>query len=235
VSRRELETRERNLEVAEADLRIAEKNRGATTLLAPFDGRVSRKHVERFQNVQPRQPIFLLQDTTRLEITVSLPEADLVRLERVMDLGALSRRLNPVVAVSSLPTDASFPARLTEIATAADPTTRTFEARLAFEAPPDLLLLPGMTAQVRIGAGLAERGSGFPIPARAAVIDANRAASVWKVDPKTMEVHKVAVELGAMAGDSVAVTRGLQRGDVIAVTGASQLRDGMRVRPLETR
>jgi RND family efflux transporter MFP subunit len=233
VSQRDFETRKRNWEVAEANLRIVQKNRADTNLRAPFSGRVARKYVERFQNVLPRQPIVLMQDSSHLEIDVAVPEADLLRIGRRVDVQTLTERLHPVVAISSLPPDTVFPARLQELATSADPATRTFEATFAFNAPSEQLILPGMTALVRVSADVSERGSVVAIPANATVIEATGAAAVWKVNPESMEVHKVAVELAELSGGSVVVTGGLEVGDLIAVSGMSQLREGMQVRKLE--
>jgi RND family efflux transporter MFP subunit len=234
VSQRDFESRKRNWEVAEANLRIVEKNLADTSLRAPFAGRVARKYVERFQNVQAKEPVLLLQDDLHLEIDVSLPEAALLRIGRSIDLRTLNSLLKPVVAISSLPPDTTFPARLQELATAADPTTRTFEATFAFDSPSEVLILPGMTALVRMSATIDELGATVAIPASSTVIDASGASSVWRVDRDTMEVHRVAVELGELSGVSVAVERGLERGDLIAASGANQLREGMRVRSSET-
>ena len=233
VSQRDFESRKRNWEVAEANLRIVEKNLADTNLLAPFAGRVARKYVERFQNVQAKEPVLLLQDDQHLEIDVSLPEAALLRIGRSVDLQTLNSLLKPVVAISSLPPDTTFPARLQELATAADPTTRTFEATFAFDSPPEVLILPGMTALVRTSATIDVLGAGVAIPASSTVIDASGGSSVWRVDRDTMEVHRVAVELGELSGDSVIVKRGLEPGDLIAASGANQLREGMQVRSSE--
>jgi len=230
VSQRDFETRKRNWEVAEANLRIEEKNLADTTLRAPFAGRVARTYVERFQNVQAQEPVLLLQDDQHLEIDVSLPEAALLQIGRSVDLRTLNDLLNPVVAISSLPPTTTFPARLQELATAADPTTRTFEATFAFDAPSEVLILPGMTALVRMNATIDELGAGIAVPASSSVIDANGASSVWRVDRDTMQVHRVDVELGELSGDSVVVERGLEPGDLIAASGANQLREGMQVR-----
>lgn len=234
VSQRDFETRKRNWEVAEANLRIEEKNLADTALRAPFAGRVARTNVERFQNVQAKEPVLLLQDDRHLEIDVSLPEAALLRVGRSLDLQTLNNMLTPVVAISSLPPGTSFPARLTELATAADPTTRTFEATFAFAAPSDVLILPGMTALVRMSAPIGEVGAGVAIPANSTAIDPDGTATVWRVDRDTMQVHRVAVGLGELSGDSVVVERGLERGDLIAASGVNQLQEGMQVRPSET-
>lgn len=236
VSERDFETRKRNWEVAEANLRIAQKDLDDTRLLAPFRGVVARKHVERFQNVQAQEHVLLLQDSTSLEIDVSLPEADVLRLGRGSVAREVTDQLKPEVTVSSIP-GRTFPARLTEVATAADPATRTFKATFSFESSEENLILPGMTSALRMAANFedtADGKDGFIVPATAAVIDESGRAFVWKVDPGTMVVRKVVVELGTLSGDSIEVRGGLEAGDLIATTGANQLREGMEVRRLES-
>jgi multidrug efflux pump subunit AcrA (membrane-fusion protein) len=53
---------------------------------------------------------------------------------------------------------------------------------------------------------------------------------VWKVDPQTMTVSKVSVEVGSLMGDRIEILKGLQNGDQIAISGVHHLREGMQVR-----
>ena len=57
-------------------------------------------------------------------------------------------------AIVSGPYSETVAARLKEIATAADPTTRTYAVTLAFDVPESFIVLPGMTAKaiVRVAA-----------------------------------------------------------------------------------
>ena len=57
-------------------------------------------------------------------------------------------------------------------------------------------------------------------------------AMVWKLDPNTMTVSSVPVQLGAPAGDQIRVLSGLQAGDRIATSGVHNLREGMQVSEL---
>ncbi|MEE8524862.1 MAG: efflux RND transporter periplasmic adaptor subunit [Thermoanaerobaculia bacterium] len=236
VSRRDFEMRQRNFEVAKSQIDIAEKALEDTVLRAPFSGRVARKLVDEFQNVQAKQAIVLLQDTSALEIAVDLPEADLVRSThgaRVADLAAAAGRLAvaPTVSLASAP-GSSFPATFKELATSADPSTRTFEATFAFTAPDDVLILPGMTARVTLAPAV-RAAAGIKIPSGAAMADDSGAAYVWKVNPSSMEVRRAAVALGELSGAEVAITSGLEHGDQIAVSGVHHLREGMQVRRFE--
>jgi len=46
-------------------------------------------------------------------------------------------------------------------------------------------------------------------------------------------VHGREVELGQTTGDQIEILSGLEDGDAIAVLGASNLEEGMKVRPLD--
>ena len=230
VSERDFQGRERNYEVAQARLKIAEKALADTRLTAPFYGRVARKLVDDFQNVQAKQAVLLLQDQSRLEIKVDVPEADLA-LGRPED----KNQLEPLVTVTAFP-GRSFQGRVSEIATAADPVTRTFEATLAFETDDDVSVLPGMTAQVSLSLSQSAGDSpGYAIPSRCVATGDDGGAYVWKVDPETLRVSRAAVEVGELTGADLIVRSGLSEGDLIAVSGVHHLREGMQARRLEDR
>ena len=113
------------------------------------------------------------------------------------------------------------------VATTADPDTRTFQVTLIFDPPDDVSILPGMTARAR---ARVVNGAGIRIPVAAVTSNARYQAIVWKVDPASMTVSPVPVEMGDMQGDAVDIRSGLQGGDVIAVSGLDYLQDGMQVR-----
>jgi multidrug efflux pump subunit AcrA (membrane-fusion protein) len=73
-------------------------------------------------------------------------------------------------------------------------------------------------------------GEGIRVPVSAVVSNAQYQAIVWKVDPATMTVTPVRVEMGDMQGDEVAIISGLKDGDEIAVSGLDYLQEGMQVR-----
>lgn len=228
---RELELRERNLAVLQAELATARKAVEDAVLRAPFDGVVARRLVEDYANVQAKQPVLILQDDSALEIRVAVPERDFAQLTPGLSLEERTRRARPRVVVSSLP-DRSFPARVTEFSTTADPDTRTYDAVFEFDNPPDLSVLPGMTGKVVL-TGPAAGGGALRIPARAVVADAAGEPHVWILDPESGTVAMRPVSVGPLSGDSIEVTSGLEPGDTIAVSGLQQLRNGLPVRPLE--
>lgn len=225
VSLQQLEIAQRAYEVADANLRTAEKAVQDTRLTAPFAGVVATKLVENFQTIQPQQPILKLQDTSGLEIVVDFPESDWDGARSGLTGSDVAAR----VVVSAFP-GRSFPARVKEIATAADPVTRTFAATFSFPAPDDVSVLPGMTAKLVLPAGEGEGGArDVEIPARAVAADAEGNACVWRLDPATMTVHRVYVQVGAMEGEVITILGGLVSGDQVVVSGLLNLREGLKV------
>jgi RND family efflux transporter MFP subunit len=231
--KQQLDVAERNYDVMEARAATARKALEDAVLRAPFAGEVARKLVDDFANIKAKDPILILQDNSHLEIVIDVAEADYVHLQPGLDNAARTARGKPRVIVSSIP-DREFPARIKELAGAADPTTRTYAATLAFENPPDVNILPGMTAKVRIGGpGTQTALESIWIPARAARTDDTGEAFVWVVDATSMKVQRTPVTLGELSGDLVQVTAGLEGGQQIATSGVHHLREGMQVHRLE--
>jgi multidrug efflux system membrane fusion protein len=229
VSDQDLNDAQAQVDVAAAEVKIKQKGVDDTVLRAPFDGVMSRKLVEDFANVRAKQPVLVFEDPRTMEIKVSVPERDLAgRRDAEQTPDQITKRLQPKVIVTSMPGKV-YPARVKELATTADPTTRTFEATFLFDPDRDVSVLPGMTAKVILeSAGDASSGE-LVIPARAAVSDEKGDAAVWIV-AQDGTVSMRSVTLGALRGEDAIVTAGLSAGDVIATSGMTLLRPGVKVR-----
>ncbi len=229
ISRETIDTHQRAVDVSKASLAISRKAVEDTKLRAPFSGRMARKLVEDFQNVQAKEPVLILQDTSTLEIEINVPERDVAQAPINRENQAVQNRTQPKVIVSALP-DRKFPAWIKEFAATADPVTRTFSAKLNFKNPGDVNILPGMTARVQITVN-PERA--WSVPVSATLADDSGNPFVWKMDPDSLAVRRAAVELGDLFEDRVRITAGLEEGDMVVISGVNALRDGMVVRILE--
>ena len=147
VTRQDLDLARRNLEVTQASLRTAEKALSDAELKAPFAGVVAQKLVNDFANVQAKQAVLVLEDDSSLEIDVNVPEQDWARARPNVSVEERSARAQPRVVIPAIP-DRSFPAKLKELDTTADPVTRTFQVTFAFDNPTDVVIRPGMTGRV---------------------------------------------------------------------------------------
>ncbi len=229
ISLRDLEVVRRQFEVAEANLRQAEKAVDDTRLYAPFDGKIASRLVESQENVTAKQPILVFHDDSSLEIRASFPESDFLRIRDLGTVEEMTRRLEPRVEISAAGSG-SIDAWVKELRSTADPVTRTYDVTLGFKPPAGRSITSGMTARVVIAMQGAE--GTLLVPAAAVVADAESRSLVWIYDEAAGVVNAREVVIGMMTGDEIEILSGLEDGDTIAILGASNLTEGMKVRPL---
>lgn len=232
ISKTDYDQIKAQLKTTQSNLNKAKKALEEATLIAPFAGQVAKKLVDDFANIQAKQAILVLQDSNSLEIVINVPEVDWVRAKPGINLEEHTRLLRPQVELSSMP-GRRFDATIKEVSTTADPATRTYSATLAFPAPTDITVLPGMTAKCIIHVPDEIEAQNNEIPSKAVVSDPDGNAFVWRIDPENMSVSKATIKLGELSGSNVKILQGLNSGDQIAVSGVHQLMDGMQVTRFE--
>ncbi len=223
ISRTDFDRMESEFKSAGAALRQAKQDLAYTELRAPFDGRLAKRHIERFEEVQAKQPVFSVRGTKTLEFIIDVPE-DLIK---PIDLDADV----PVYAAFGAGLEERFPLNFKEVATRADPDTQTFETRFTMPAPEGLTLLPGMTATVIADMRqFVDDDQAFFLPATAIAADSALAPFVWVVDQEAGTVRKQPVKLGRLLGTEIAVTGDITPGQHVVTAGTGYLQEGMRVR-----
>jgi len=181
--------------------------------------------VEQGQNLRAKEPVVQFQDVDEVDIVVDVPES-------VMVADLRSAKIAQVVATFSTAPGRQFPVRIKEMAQAADPVTQTFQVRVTMKSPPDLNLLPGMTATVVLTSLRAgSRDNRILVPISAVLKDGTGEQVAWVVGPD-QTVSRRPVKLGEATGGKIAITEGLRPGDRIAVAGVTFLREGMKVKDL---
>lgn len=232
ISGTEFDRLEANYRTSEASLETARQDLAYAQLKAPFGGRVAKRHVERFEEVDVKQTVFTLQDVETLQVKIDLPES-LVRSLREKAEGDAA-----VPAFAAFEGQAGPPLPLTfaEVSTRADPKTQTFEVTFNLPQPKDFVVLPGMTATVTadLSSRLAQAQASHWVPVSAVVADSELGSRVWMLDPQTMTVRSVGVAAGQMQGDRVEILSGLAGGEEIVSVGASYLAEGMQVTRMTT-
>jgi multidrug efflux system membrane fusion protein len=212
------------LAAAEAALQEARVALRDTALVAPIDADVLKKNAEPGTYLGPGMPAFILGDVRTVKVVLGLPD---VALQGV--------KLGDAVAVTSdaLP-GRTFTARVSRIASQADPATRNFDVEV--EIPnPDRLWKPGMIASVEVGSG--DPQAAVPLlPLTAFVAGAGGKDSfgvlVVEGDGASAHAKRRDVDLGDVVGNRVAVVRGLAAGERVVTVGASMVIDGERVEVL---
>jgi RND family efflux transporter MFP subunit len=238
IARAEFDSARRTFEVAEAEFRTAEKALNDTRLIAPFKGRVAHRFVRNFQNVSAGELVILLQDVSTLEIDIQLPENMMSLGGRSMTAAEARELIEAKAEFAALPGE-FFDLKLKSFATRANPTSRTFLVSFTCEPPEDRNLLPGMTSTVFVRLrGVTDNTDSqdpvFLVPVNA-VAKVDGQSVVWRLDPKTMTVSRVAIDIIGPTGGSMEVTsKDLQPGDELVSSGVRFLAEGMTVRRFET-
>ncbi|WP_315831583.1 efflux RND transporter periplasmic adaptor subunit [Bradyrhizobium prioriisuperbiae] len=208
-----LDTTQAQLAAAEADARVAENEATYSVLVADADGTVVETLGEPGQVVSAGQAIVRLAKAGPREAVVALPETIRPAIGSVAQAsvyGADGRR---------------HTAHLRQLSDAADPQTRTYEARYVLDGEAAAAPL-GATVTIRLASQAIQPEVEVPL---GAVLDDGTKTGVWVLDGATSTVRFRPVKLVRLSGES-AVISGLSSGDPIVSLGAHLLQEGARVR-----
>jgi RND family efflux transporter MFP subunit len=228
----DLDAMESTIQGLEASVKSAQDALDDTKLFAPFDGRISDRFVEQYQNVSAGQPILHVQDIFSLDIVVNVPESDLARSQ------AKDIKVQSAATFDSLPGQ-TFPLTIKEISTQADPDSQTYPVTLTMGKHEDLNILPGMITDVDVAITLSgteqEGPRSWPVPVEAVFIDNQGLSHIWKIDSNTGQVHSVQVQIHNYSGDEVFISGDILSGDLVVSAGTSYLTENDKVRVIEGR
>lgn len=206
------------LKAAQAQAEVARNETGYTTLLADVDGVVVETLAEPGQVVGAGQVVVRIAHAGRREAVIQLPET-----------------LRPAVGstgrASLYGSERSGAATLRQLSDAANPQTRTFEARYVLDE--HLANAPlGSTIAIHIPHEGANSALQVPI---GALFDPGKGPGVWVVDGASSaeqgpRVTWRAVQVAGLGVETVAVAGGIAAGEHIVVLGAHLLHEGEHVR-----
>jgi RND family efflux transporter MFP subunit len=208
-----LDTAKAQLAAAEADEQVAENEATYSVLLADADGTVVETLGEPGQVVSAGQTVVRLAQGGPREAVVALPETIRPAIGSVAEArvyGADGRR---------------HTAHLRQLSDAADPQTRTYEARYVLDGEAAAAPL-GSTVTIRLASQASQPEVQVPL---GAVLDDGRRTGVWILDRATSTVHFRPVKLVRVSGET-AVMSGPNPGDPVVSLGAHLLQEGARVR-----
>jgi cobalt-zinc-cadmium efflux system membrane fusion protein len=180
----------------------------ATPIFAPIAGTIVQRKVGPGQYVGTgaTDPVFIIGDLTTVWVVAFIreSEAPAVHIGQAIYFTVLAYP------------DRAFPANISYVAAALDPTTRRLLVRATVNNSAGLLK-PEMFASVKILTGEGDTAVAVP---RDAVIYEGNTARVWLVrdDNKAIELRRIKV--GLTSGNMVEVTEGLARGDRVITKGS---------------
>jgi RND family efflux transporter MFP subunit len=201
------------LAAAKAQEQVARDEDDYSQLVADADGVVIETQAEPGQVVAAGQTVVKLAHSGPREAAVNLPET----LRPALGSAAYATLYGSTMRV---------PVRLRQLSNAADPQTRTYEARYVLE---------GAAANAPLGATVTVHLSGnagtdtLQIPA-SSIIDRGRGPGVWILNQPTSTVSFQPVQVRQLDEELATISGNLRPGQQVVALGVHLLHDGERVR-----
>ena len=123
------------------------------------------------------------------------------------------------------------PARLRQLSDAADPATRTYEARYVLRR--EAARAP-LGATVTLSVAIGESGRSLEVPL-GAIYDNGKSSGVWVFDPNSSSRLFSAPYSSARLAEETAIVSGVNAGERVVALGAHLLHAGERVRLADQR
>jgi RND family efflux transporter MFP subunit len=202
-----------DLAAATAQEQVARDEGGYSQLVADADGVVVETLAEPGQVVMAGQPVVELAHSGQREAAVNLPET-------------LRPKLGSRAYATLYGSTTRVPVRLRQLSGAADPQTRTFEARYVLE---------GAAANAPLGATVTVHLSGdgetetLQVPV-ASIVDQGKGPGIWLLNASTSTVTFQPVQVRQLGEELAIISGNLHPGQQVVALGVHLLHDGQRVR-----
>jgi RND family efflux transporter MFP subunit len=210
------------LSAAEAQLKVAQDESAYATLVADADGTVMETLAEPGQFVSAGQIVVRVARAGAREAAVNLPET--LR-------PALGSTAHAILYGVNADSATRYSARLRQLSDAADPLTRTFEARY---------VLDGAAATAPLGATVtvyleeSAQAGALSVPL-GAIDDEGQGPGVWALDRQSSSVSYRSVKFIRFDGERAIVSGGIHIGEPIIAVGGHFLHEKQRVQVAEAR
>jgi RND family efflux transporter MFP subunit len=213
-----VEVAKHNVTAQESLINKLHQDRDYASLVAPFDGVITQRNVDIGSLVQG--------NATSGTFMFEIMQEDVIRVWVYVPQDAafgVTPGIDAIVRVPELP-DREFPGKVTRIADALLPGTRTLLTEI--DIPNDGALSPGVYCTVDLK--IPRRTPSFVVPAEALFFDRN-GMQVAVVDNGMAEIRKVKVTRDS--GTQVEVGGGVKAGDQVILNPPVTLVDGSKVQP----
>jgi RND family efflux transporter MFP subunit len=203
-----------NIDAQEAQIRILEQDKAYQRVVAPFDGVITQHNIDNGSLVQSQSTfMFTLMHHNVIRTQLYVPQDAAFGIAPGVDA---------VVRVPEIP-DRTFPGKVTRIATALQPGSRTLLTEV--DVPnPDGALSPGIYCTVELF--IPRKTPSMIIPADAVVFDAN-GLHVAVVENGIAHLQKITIARDF--GKEVEVHDGVKPGDQVILNPMVNLTEGSKV------
>ncbi|MFC2112463.1 efflux RND transporter periplasmic adaptor subunit [Bacteroidota bacterium] len=208
------------LDVARANDRIARFNMKYSAIHAPADGKILKRIAETNEIIAPGHPVFLFASTQNdWVVRANLTDRDVIRVQMLDSARILFDAYK----------DEVFMGLISEIGTASDPYTGTYEVEIQLLRKPEKLI-SGFIARINIFPG--DKKERIIIPYESLLNGAGLTGYVYVVEDGSPIRRKI--QIGSFADQGIIVESGLVEGEKVVVEGTQYLREGSPIEIIET-
>lgn len=210
----QLDTAKAKYAGAKALLAKARELAGDYSVIAPWDGIVSKVLVKDGDFVAPRAPLVEIYDPRSLVIRLAVPEAQVTEV----------RQGTPATVHLDAYPGKTFEGKVSLVYPELDTKTRTRTAEVKLTTP--VALIPGMFARLKLN--LQSVGEAVVIPGEAVLVQpgGDKVAYVFQ-DGK---VSRRVVKTGLETAGKMQIMSGIQPGETVVTAGNEKLKEGMEVK-----
>jgi RND family efflux transporter MFP subunit len=203
-----------NVAAQEAQIRVLQQEKAYQRVVAPFDGVITQRNIDNGSLVTSGSTfMFTLQHPDVIRTQVFVPQDEAFGITPGVDA---------VIRVPEIP-DRTFPGKVTRIATALQPGSRTLLTEI--DVPnPDGALNPGIYCTVELK--IPQKTPSLTIPSDAVIFNQD-GLHVAVVENGTVHMQKIAIARDF--GASVEVHEGVKVGDQVVRNPSVDLADGAKV------
>ena len=221
VSKAEIDSKKSTRDAANAQVRVAQAQLGATraeigrlNVVAPASGLILSRSVEVGQIVSSGSTaLFRLAEGGLMEMRAQLSQQDLTALHVGMP-----------ASVTPVGSTQSVPGSVWQVAPVIDPESRLGEVRIAI--PYGASIRPGGYAEARISSGTTTA----PVLPQSAVLSDDRGNYVYIVNGKN-EIERRNIKIGTVNDDGVTIASGISGNEAVVLSAGPFLNPGQKVNP----
>ncbi len=205
-SRRQLD--QAKVDRIRAELSLTEKQLEGSTLIAPFDGFVSRVPINEGSMVKPGELLMEIVSLDPIELSLKIPQQAIAQINKQMEVKVTVPALGPV----------SFKGSLSYIGAEVSGTDKSIEIRVQVENREGKIKI-GMDGTAQMAEAKASHRA-LLIPQEAILREENK-TYVYVIEGQVAQ--KQEVSLGAFFNNEVEIKRGLGEDDSVVTRGIDQL------------
>ena len=210
-------------DLAQIELENAKSNLAYSELHAPFRALVAKRLIENEGFIKKGAAVARLQDLSRVHFEFDVPERLVSAYQKDSMLSSQAYLDGNV--------NQSFDIEYVEYSTEPNPVTQTYKVVFAMDYPKDMDITPGIRATISITASTKQNVRTHVVPINSVVTAPDDSLYVWLFDQESKTVSKQVITVGPLIQGWVPVFSGLQAGQRVVAAGASQMQEGMKVRP----